>query len=264
MFFEDGTPSHWTPEVIKEVEDKCSSDAQIQVRVHGRFLIAEGRKFSSFEATEHVKDLPPVPRDWLWYGGIDSGSGGDKGDPAAVVHVAVSPNYRKGRVSVCWRGDKITTTSSDIVMKHLELRGNHRMEKTAYDWSDKDLHTIAERMGIGFERADKAIDRGEGIVNALFKNGMLTIDPVGENLKLVHELSSVVTGKKVQTDHLCDALRYALMAVPWDWTVLNNEEAIDYVKPEHIPTEIELRRGESEAREPDAWAEFEELNDYYG
>jgi len=39
MYYEDGSPSHWTIEKIKRIEARCSTDAEVQKRVFGRFIV---------------------------------------------------------------------------------------------------------------------------------------------------------------------------------------------------------------------------------
>jgi len=43
MYFDDGTPGIYTPEMIAENIRKCSSQAEVQRRVFGRFVVDSDR-----------------------------------------------------------------------------------------------------------------------------------------------------------------------------------------------------------------------------
>lgn len=265
LVFEDGTPSHWTEEKIGRVIAKCGTEAEVQKRVMGRFVAAEGRRYPSFEASSNLISPKKIPPGYKRFAGIDSGAGGETCDPAAIVFVAVSPDMREGFVYKAWRGDGILTTASDIIMKFLELRGDEEMEMVIYDYEDKDLHTIAERMGMGFVKADKGVERGEGILNALFKNKFLYLFNEGEVGKLVQELSSLMVGQKKGLDHLIDALRYLCAMVHWDWSAVQPVKVVP-AKPQ-LPLDVRLRRGEV-VDEPGEFdeieAQFDEFNELCG
>jgi phage terminase large subunit-like protein len=51
----DGTPTIWTDEKIAQVKARCKSHAEFLKRVMGRFVVAGGRKYESFDATKHMK-----------------------------------------------------------------------------------------------------------------------------------------------------------------------------------------------------------------
>lgn len=189
--YEDGTNSPWTIEKIREIEAKCKSEAEILKRVHGRFIMVEGRKYPSFNPTKHVKPWHPIPENWLIYSGVDIGSGGEKGHPSAIVFVAVRPDYRAARVIAGWRGDGVETTDSDVVLKYIEMKKKYNIKVVAqyYDYASKDFEIISRRMGESFLKADKSKEKGDGIINVLFKNDMLFIYEDDELIKLANELS---------------------------------------------------------------------------
>jgi len=233
--YEDGSDSHWTPERIKQVENECGTQAEIQRRVYGRFVVSSGLKYAAFDIKKNVKPAHPLPKGWLYYSGVDVGSGGEKGHPAAICIVAVSPDFKKGRVIKGWRGDKITTTASDILAKHQELKtyltstGEPKtliMTAQYYDWQAKDFFNIAARVGETFTMADKNRERGENILNTLFKNDMLSIyEGDSELQKLIIELTSLLntTPKTRAKDDFIDSLRYAVTQIPWDWTAATGD-----------------------------------------
>jgi len=118
-----------------------------------------------------------------------------------------------------------------------------------YDHSAKDFHTFAIRRGLGFLKADKSKESGVATLNTLFKSGMLKLfDEDPEIEKLITEILSVkkTTAKSHAADDLLDALRYAAMAVPWDWSALEEIHEINgVVKEKPLPppkTETDLRR----------------------
>jgi phage terminase large subunit-like protein len=232
MYYEDGTPSHWTKEKINNVMALCSTKNEILKRVYGRFVSDEGLKYSSYDPIKNRKKGGEIPVGWNIFAGVDPGGGGI-GHPAAICFIAVDPNYTRARVVKLWRGDGIVTTASDVYLKYREMREeiervtNRKVSRKFYDFAAKDFAIIAERFDDSFERADKSHDLGEDILNGLFKNGMLTIDdecgPEGDKLSV--ELSTVRKNvpKNRLKDDLTDALRYAVTKLPWDWSVIASD-----------------------------------------
>jgi hypothetical protein len=235
--FEDGTSSHWSLDRIKKVERACQSQAEIDKRIFGRFVAVEGRKFPGFTRERNVRAAHPLPPTWHVYAGVDLGSGGDAGHPAAIVFVAVSPDYRQGRVFKGWRGDGVQTTASDVLQKFIELKGKMVLTAQYYDWASKDFQVISQRVGEPFQPADKSHETGEQILNVLFKNEILQIYDYPELEPLADELSSLLFGsnKRKVRDDFSDALRYAVSRIPWNWDVLGG------VGPEPEPGEVEDR-----------------------
>lgn len=276
MRYEDGMESIWTLEHIKQIENRCSTDAEVQKRVFGKFISIGGRKYESFDIKRHMKPKHPVPKHWLVYDGVDIGSGDKTGHPAAICFVAVRPDFRTGRVFLGWRGDNILTTAGDVVEKNIALKKDNKITPTAqfYDWGAKDFGTIAERMGESFQKADKSHEKGEGIVNTLFKNDMLFIYEDEELIKLAGELSSLKNkqSKKHAKDDFADALRYAVSLVPWDWSVITGENIDPLETPEapmnDMQRQIADRRkafDDNDEREKQRVEdEFNEWNEAYG
>lgn len=274
LTYEDGTPSTvFTLDMIKEVESKCKSETEIQRRVHGKFVTESGRIYPTFEL-KHYGKMPEEARTWSTYAGVDIGSGGTGGHPAAMVFIKVRPDFKKGYVFRAWRGDGVPTTAGDILTKFDEVRGELRPVLQVYDHQSKDFGTIAERIGESFQKANKAQQVGEDILNTLFKNNMLTLvegDPEIE--KLGGELLSVMmsTPKPKRKDDLADACRFAAVSIPWDFSDIrpeNNDEEL--ARKPRILTEkdimmeqIALRRGEQSTirdaldLEPMGWGELD-------
>lgn len=284
--YEDGSLSHWTDEKIKQVIARCATHNEVMRRVQGRFVINnDARKYPTFDYKRHMKEKHPVPKSWLIYGGADVGSGNAKkfatskeesGHPAAIAFIAVNPNFRQGRVFLAWRGDGIITTAGDVVLKYQELVKEHKLQVTAqvYDWNAADFYTIATRIGLGFEKADKDHETGEEIVNTLFKNDMLAIYSDSETEKLAKEYMTLKrsTRKDNAKDDLIDCIRYICKKIPWDFTALSTaliEEFESVEKPmNQHQSEVAERRsrfieGKSDS-ENELAAEFEEWNEQYG
>jgi hypothetical protein len=222
MFYTDGTESHWTEEKITEVIGRCKNKQEVLKRVWGKFVRDEGRKYPSFDIGRHFKQAHPLPENWKVYAGIDIGSGGRDGHPAAIVFIACSPDYRQGRVIKAWRGDGQVTTAGDILTKYNELKKLIRkpIELAYYDYASKDFFTIASRAGESFIAADKSHERGEEVINSLFKNNMMFLYDDEETRKLGAELHTLSAegDKRKMKDDLADAFRYSVTQIPWDFS----------------------------------------------
>jgi hypothetical protein len=217
----DGTPSMWTVKEIKLREARCKSEAQVRKRIHGKLAIEEGLKYPAFARSRNACKDHKLPATWSIYAGVDIGSGGRKGHPGAVCFVAVSPDYKRGRVFLLWRGDGVETTAKDILNKYVELRGKMRVALATYDWSSADFGTIARQHGEAFAKAEKNNSLGEELLNVLFKYEMLKIY-VGEKTeghKLINELETLKedTPKRKAKDDAIDSLRYAVTLIPWNF-----------------------------------------------
>lgn len=222
QFYEDGSPSIWTKQKIQRAIDNCPTEAEVQRRVYGRFVKSEGLMFEAFSLDKNICDPHGIPNTWAKFTAVDIGSGGQSGHPAGILFLAVSPDGKQGRIYKAWRGDGIPTTAADILEKYKELRGKEVITRQVYDPGSKDFFNYATRMGEAFEPADKKRDSGFGLLNTLFKTGILKVfrgDPELE--KLVHEFSSIPTvyDKKghLFKDELSDCARYAVMAVGGMW-----------------------------------------------
>jgi hypothetical protein len=251
--YEDGTPSHWTEARIQKIINSCATEAEVQRRVFGRFVVSGGRRFPSFERKEHVKmpQEPGPPPGWLIYSGSDVGGGGT-GHPSAHVFVAVRPDYQFARVFRAWRGDGLDTSNGDTLAKYQEMRAGLPVVQARYDYHAKDFYIIATRAGETFLAAEKSHDIGVPMVNVLFKNGMLVIDAGDEELnKLVIELSNVKidTPKNKAKDDLADALRYCIASIPWDWSAISDKRLIPLPRKSRYTDEERGRRGVTEDEE---------------
>lgn len=248
LFYEDGTPSHWTEERIQIVKNRCKNHNEVLRRVYGRFVVDEGRKYEQFDLKRHlVEPESPPPSEWFIYAGVDTGSGGGEGHPAAICFVAVRPDFRFGRVFLGWRGDDESTTAGDIVLRFIQMKDDRTLFGQYYDWADKDFFEIATRMQEPFQPADKSHEKGEEVINVLFKNNMLLVDDTPELQKLAWELANLraETPKRVAKDDFADALRYAVTRIPWDWSVITG------TKPEW----------EQKAKEPEKSARQREIEE---
>lgn len=288
QFYEDGSPSPWTPDRIAEAEAQCTTRRESLKRIHGRFVKDEGLRYESFDPERNIKESQPVPGNWKLYAGVDIGSGGSKHrSSGAIIFVATNPEFTEGRVVRSWRGDNVETSSSDILCKYRELLGKSPITQACYDHSSKEFGIIAQRSGAGFNPADKGKTSGEATTNTLFKAGALTIDSgVYDNQKLITELMSVPGGpvkNRSYKDDLTDALKYCLAQIPWNFAKIspgsgfNDEDEerdeipqAEWTNQEYLAWEIRQRRGEAttegDVQDCDAEfrAEIDEWNEAYG
>jgi phage terminase large subunit-like protein len=225
--YEDNSSTPWNLKKIKMVEMRCKTHNEVLKRVHGKFIMTTGRKYPAFDIKKHMQEPHPIPRSWNIYAGVDIGSGGEQGHPSAIVFVAVRPDFKAARIIKGWRGDGIQTTSGDVVTKFMEMKKELGLPITAqyYDWGNKDFETIATRMGESFIMADKSHEKGEDVINVLFKNNLMYIYDTEELNKLAAELSSlrVDENKRRAKDDFADAMRYALTKIPFDWSAISDE-----------------------------------------
>jgi hypothetical protein len=153
------------------------------------------------------------------------------GHPSACVFIAVSPDFTIGRVIRGRRADGVLTTAKDLLDIYRETRGGLQMTAQVYDYHCVDFHTYATQAKEPFQKAEKSHELGVPTMNNLFKLKVLQIfDEDPELEKLITELLSVqtITPKNKAKDDFVDALRYTVMAIPWNWAVIDemkfNEE----------------------------------------
>lgn len=242
MFYEDGTPSHWTEERINRIKAGCKSEAEILRRVYGRFVVDSGLRYPGFDRSRNVCEPFDIPADFRIFIGVDSGSGGDA-HPSAITCVAVSPKMDEAYVFEGRRFDGQITTNSDVVQAVMEMKFPFidRVEAVFYDYAAADLREIAFRMGETWIPAEKSHAVGESRLNVLFKNGMLKIMDKPQLHPLVYEfLSNKISTRKIEGgDDAIDSCRYAISKIPFNWEAINPPQVIIQPKPK---TEQELRR----------------------
>jgi hypothetical protein len=264
LYYDDGTRSPWTIDAINRAIRACRSEAQIQRRIYGKFISDEGLKYPSFERNRNIvpEQEYPVPKHWEIYVGADVGSGGADNHPSAIIFVAISPDRQRGIVFKGWRGDGIITTAADVVTKVVEMSEGLKVQRIFYDYSSRDFYTIAEGMGLPVEAADKLHAVGEQVINVLFRNALLSVYDSADLEPLAVELTTLKaeTPKRFAKDDYCDALRYAVSKIPWDWSVLTKPAPVD--SPRH-KDEITLRREYLSSDHEDNAREFEEWNELY-
>lgn len=267
LIYDNGSLTPWTEERIAKVKATCSTPQEVLRRVYGRFVKEAGKTYPTFSPERHYIKPRPIPMGWSYYAGVDIGSGGATGHPAAITFVAISPKYDLGYVFRGWRGDGVLTESNDVLNKFRELRGSLRMTMQCYDHQAKDFDTISTKQGDPFIKAEKSHEIGEGILNTLFKNGMLFIFDLPELHPLGSELLTLnkATPKTKAKDDYIDSLRYAVAKAPWDFTAvkgfLSEEDLPEPVAQpltpeEYLVLEIEARRGNIKKKSNDLWDDF--------
>lgn len=267
LLYEDGSKSFWSAERIEQIKRGCKSEAEIQRRVYGRFVLDSGLKYPGFTPDKNLVEPVPIPPDWLVYCGVDSGSGGKFNHPASVSFVAVSPDFRKGYVFKGRRFDGITTTAADLVQFVMEMSQDvkNTIVGVYYDFAAADLKEIAMRMGANWIPAEKSHLIGEQVLNVGFKSQMLNIFNIEELAPLAGELKSlkISTNKNNAADDFIDSMRYACTRIPWDWSAINE------IKPiaARQKSEVEIRREYFMSPQKDEETierDFEEYNDLIG
>ena len=230
LHYQNGKPSDvWDEAKIEAVIRSCQSEAEVQRRVFGKFVVSALLKFNAFKFADNTIAGHVVPNTWNIYAGLDWGSGGKKGHPSAIVYCAVSPDFKQGRIFKCWRGDGIPTTCGDVVSKYLELNEDMSITEAAYDYSASDIGTIASRNGISLTKANKSQSETVEIVNTLFKNRQLKIylgNGYEENVKLTSEIQSATTHGSKINDDLIDAMRYCIALIPWQFEIQRQHEPV--------------------------------------
>jgi phage terminase large subunit-like protein len=205
-------------------------DSEVQRRILGKFVLAGGRKYEAFRREHNVVKPHVIPSDWVYYGGVDYGSVGESGHPSACFFIAVSPDFTTGRIVRGRRADGVLTTAKDLLDIYRNVRGELKPVTQVYDYHCVDFHTYATQAHEPFQKAEKSHELGVPTVNNLFKMGALAVfDDDPELEKLIVELVSVQadTPKNKAKDDFVDAMRYTVMAVPWNWKLLD-EKFIDY------------------------------------
>lgn len=233
MEFEDGTKSHWSMEKIHRTISSCATEAEVQRRVYGKFVIAHGLKYSSFSRANNVCKPFVIPQDWVHYVGVDLGAGGEKNHPSTITFIAISPDYKRGAVYRHWRGDEKVMDQTEVANKYLELKSFIPVTCAYYDYSGKDFKTITDRMGLSFQPAEKSHAVGEQIINGLFKNNMLVIFDIPETQPIINELTtlSATTDKRNAKDDSIDSMRYGVTKVPWDWSSVGLDITVPTATP---------------------------------
>jgi len=275
----DGRKSPISLEWIAHMRSLCKNDTEVQKRIYGRFIKAEGRVYPAFDMLKHVKGHHVVPDKWHIYAGVDIGSGGAEDEeyngavkkpahPSAIVFVAVKPDYSEGRVFLGWRGDGVKTIAGDVFDKYQDMVAANKIVVTqsAYDYAAADFGTVAQRNGVYFTKAVKNREDGIGIINTLFNKGMLYIYDSPELMKLANELATLdtFTDKRHAKDDFCDALRYAIIQVPWAFE--GRDEANDRREETDAERRLRERRefydGKNGSEEEANWDVEEELNEW--
>lgn len=284
--YEDGSPSRvMTLDKIKAAEEKCKNKTEQLRRVYGKFITEEGRIYYAFEYHTNMVARYSVAG-YNIYAAADYGSGTDENGvsnhPAAIVFIAVRPDYKRGVVIKSWRGDGSKTTAGDVFLKYQELSAGMRVVQACYDAAAIDFGTIATRNGVSFIKADKTRGLGEDLVNTLFKHKMLEIfQDESENEKLAQELSTVmqgaIRGNTKRGDDLADALRYCCKLIPWDLTAVDEfiqekedakieRKSRQLTEQEFQQMQVRMRRGEddpNDGKESNDWTELEDEFDYW-
>ena len=248
--YEDGSKAVWDEKRIQDRINSCSSEAEVQKRVYGRFVQTGDFKYANLITKENLLDDWAYNPKWMVIASVDPGSGGKDGHPTGISFLAVNPEFTEGVIFMGWRGDGIITTQGDAFTKYTEIRGELPVDTQFYDYHAKDFFNIANGAGEKFDKAEKSHDIGEPILKTLIKCNALKIvcgetfgleqfkceQIPGELLKLVAELRTLKsdTDKRNAKDDLIDTVRYNCAKVPWDMKkILSNAGKKERKKKEH-------------------------------
>ena len=270
--YEDGSATPWNRGKIQKIINSCGTETEVQRRVFGRFVSEKGLMYPSFKRVRNMVPAEKINPRWLWYSGVDCGSGGSN-HPASICFVAVSPDFKKARVVTNWKGGPEEIITADgVLQKYLELKGTKTMDGEYYDWASIDFYTFSTQTNTNFEKADKNRDTGAALLNTLFKNQMLNIDESedGEDLALELTTLKIDANKSHAKDDRIDSLRYAVTRIPWNLDDIVSNMIIDVGgKKEKEKNEEQLRR-EHIQHDPmapvESWDyddEIDEWNDLY-
>lgn len=243
ILYEDGTPSFWTKERIEKIKAACKSEAEIQRRVYGRFVLDSGLRYPGFNPSINVIPSRPIPHDWPVYIGVDFGAGGKHNHPSAVTFLAVRPDFQLGYFFRGQRFDGIQMTAETLIeyVKHMRSDIPNPINGIFYDYSHSDLGIISASMGEPWTLAEKSHLIGEQVLNVGFKNSMLFIfnTPELQTLSTELKLLKLSTAKNMAKDDHVDSARYASSKVPFDWGIIGDKPAVEVPK---VLTEQEERR----------------------
>lgn len=216
--FADGSPSHFTEDFVNKKKNSIGDPAEVDRRVHGRFVTSEGRKFKTFSRANNIKPPMVIPSNWELYGGVDIGTGGE-GHPPAISIVAVRPDFKYGRMIRFWKGnDGSNYTSSQVLNKYIAMTLNLRMTNQFYDWHSKEFYLRSVAAGLSFAKAEKSHEVGDDLLSTLFKNQLLDLEECEQVDDLATEFETLkkTTPKRIAEDDGIDSLRYAIASLPWD------------------------------------------------
>jgi hypothetical protein len=252
--YTDGSESKWTNQRIEQAIARCANKSEIERRIMGKFVVDSNRVYPSFDREIHLIEPFSVPAEWSRVVGIDVGSGGESGHPAAIVFLAINPDYTFGVVYKCWRGDRVVTTAQDVVNKYLYMADGEPRHTVYYDWASADTKNIAAAQGLPFLKAEKNHMKGEGILNSLLSFKMLKIFKSENATKLAEEFENFThnTDKKKAKNDLIDALRYASSTIMWDFTSVSPiavNTVVDQRPPKEMSEREKFARGLAENHE---------------
>lgn len=224
LYFEDGSPGLYTPEMIETNIRNCKSQAEVERRVFGRFVVDSNRLIPTFEAKKHVIPKAPIDPSWQVRAAVDMGSGGKTGHPAAILFLATDPKQKptRGKFFLGWRGTAgYETTAGDVYERFRKMRDSNDLKpiRQIYDHESAEFRIIASRHNDPFTKANKSREEGISLINTLFKYEALEVMLDAELGKLVAECTTARPAKSKTSktgDDLIDAARYLVMDVLWD------------------------------------------------
>lgn len=263
--YADGTPGAYTEKRIKQIINSLPTEAEIQKRVFGRFVIAEGLIYSGYSSKKNLKEPYDIDKNWLIVSALDYGTGGQN-HKSAVIFLAIRPDRKKGAFFRGWKGDaQHSTAPSDLVDKYVEKKRSLSVMSAYYDYAAKDVEKVASSRGIPLIKADKSHEKGEGTLNSLFKNDMLDVFNIPELLPLIKELTSVKhsTPKNKRDDDLSDCARYAVTPILWNFGDVRSDKIIEQNDENTRDAFAQKMRNNTKKIEAGIQSEIDEWNEQF-
>ena len=215
LTFADGTPTHLTVEYIEEeIIPSYSSQNEIDKRVFGRFVKDSGLLFNFNEKLNTEAYDWSMVKDWMFFTGVDFGSGGQWGHSSSIALVAIDHTWSQVRVVKSYHSQKTRMTQGDLLNEFKS--GYHKYNAfNSFDHAATDFGELALRESIPFNKAEKNHEIGIGLLNTILKSGQLkffTGPKSGDNQLTIQEMLSIDsdTPKNKRVDDGADAVRYAI------------------------------------------------------
>lgn len=223
LHYRDGSLSPWTAERIRVDEEACSSEAEKLKRIFGRFVMDENLLFSSFDSSESVV-LPDVDEkkskeEWMYWSGVYIGRSGR----ASICIVRTNGELDRAEVIASWVSKDDKETALGIFLEYLKLAGDLEFASNHCDMGGIDFIKATRGSKSYFEPHRMPKDRGEKIINSLFKSGILKIHDVPKNKELIMQLMTTLKKNEMLVEsEAVGALITAVRPIPWDFSKITN------------------------------------------
>jgi phage terminase large subunit-like protein len=214
--YEDGSPSPWTFEKVKAIEDSCLTEAERLRRVYGKFILSEGRTYT-FDDTKHTLRRQGGAIGWYVFAGVYEN---------AIVLVKVSPKFDRAEVISGWCPQEDETDVSAL-STYIKYRSLTQKIPVSHSYADKkmskDFIKVALSGGSGFQETRKPKDNGAKLINSLFESGILKIVDKKPLYPLITQMKNArKKDEDIEGLDMLGAFITAVTNIPWNFaTILN-------------------------------------------